>query len=70
LFKNIGKIMKLFTSILFSASFAIATSVNVAHVQAQEINQPQANTTQNSLDIRANSDFWVCPSWLCGGGGR
>ena len=58
--------MKLFTSILFSASFAIATSASIPHVQAQELNQSQANTAQSRLDTRANSDFWVCPSWLCG----
>lgn len=42
--------MKLFTSILFSASFAIATSVSVPHVQAQGLNQSQANTAQEKLN--------------------
>ena len=43
--------MKLFTSILFSASFAIATSVNIPHAQAQGLNQAQANTAQEKLNI-------------------
>jgi len=41
--------MKLITSIVFSATFAIATSVSVPHVQAQGLNQPQANTAQEKL---------------------
>jgi hypothetical protein len=50
--------MKLITSILFSASFAIATSVNVPHVQAQELNQPQANTAQEKLNNRTQPQGW------------
>jgi len=42
--------MKTITSILFSTTFAIATSVNVPHVQAQELNQSQANTAQEKLN--------------------
>ena len=52
--------MKLITSILFSASFAIATSVNVPHVQAQELNQPQANTAQEKLNSSTQTDARVC----------
>jgi len=54
--------MKLFTSILFSASFAIATSVNVPHVQAQELNQSQANTAQEKLNnsTQPQATFGIC----------
>ena len=57
--------MKLFTSILFSASFAIATSVNVPHIQAQEINQPQANTAQEKLNNIVQPQFLICTPWGC-----
>ena len=55
--------MKLFTSILFSASFAIATSVNVPHVQAQELNQSQANTAQEKLNSSTQPQGY---GWFCG----
>jgi hypothetical protein len=42
--------MKTITSILFSTTFAIATSVSVLHVQAQGLNQSQANTAQEKLN--------------------
>ncbi|MFM7572196.1 MAG: hypothetical protein ACKO4S_03510 [Snowella sp.] len=62
--------MKLITSILFSASFAIATSVNVPHVQAQELNQPQANTAQEKLNTTTKPQgFCFVTPWgrMCGG---
>jgi hypothetical protein len=60
--------MKLITSIVFSATFAIATSVNVPHVQAQGLNQAQANTAQEKLNdsTQPQARFWWCeiaPSW-------
>ena len=62
--------MKTITSILFSTTFAIATSVNVPHVQAQGLNQAQANTAQEKLNISTQSQLIgrFCPPWLsCGG---
>ncbi len=57
--------MKLITSILFSASFAIATSVNVPHVQAQGLNQSQPNTAQEQLNDSTQSQGYgrFCPVW-------
>jgi len=53
--------MKLLTSILFSASFAIATSVNASHAQAQGLNRPQANTAQEKLNdaVQPQSCTWI-----------
>jgi len=53
--------MKLITSIVFSATFAIATSVNVPHVQAQGLNQSQANTAQEKLNNSTQTDarLWI-----------
>jgi hypothetical protein len=52
--------MKLFTSILFSASFAIATSVSVPHVQAQGLNRVQANTAQEKLNSSTQTQGFFC----------
>jgi hypothetical protein len=57
--------MKLITSILLSATFAIATSVNVPHVQAQELNQSQANTAQEKLDSTTQPQGYFCWRWIC-----
>jgi len=53
--------MKLITSIVFSATFAIATSVNVPHVQAQGLNQPQDNTAQEKLNdaVQPQACTWI-----------
>lgn len=54
--------MKLITSIVFSATFVIATSVNVPHIQAQGLNQPQANTAQEKLNssTQPQATFGIC----------
>jgi len=53
--------MKFFTSILFSASFAIATSANIPHAQAQGLNQPQDNTAQEKLNdaVQPQACTWI-----------
>lgn len=58
--------MKVITSIIFSATFAIATSVSVPHVQAQGLNQPQSNTAQEKLNSSTQTDARVCiPGYGC-----
>jgi hypothetical protein len=57
--------MKLITSIVFSATFAIATSVSVAHVQAQGLNQSQANTAKESLQKNTQTQLFCIPFFGC-----
>jgi hypothetical protein len=54
--------MKIIISILFSTTFAIATSVNIPHVQAQGLNQAQANTAQEKLNSSTQPQY----GWFCG----
>lgn len=54
--------MKVITSIIFSATFAIATSVSVPHVQAQGLNQSQSNTAQEKLNSSTQPQY----GWFCG----
>jgi hypothetical protein len=53
--------MKLITSIVFSATFAITTSVSVPHVQAQGLNQPQDNTAQEKVNdaVQPQACTWI-----------
>jgi hypothetical protein len=56
--------MKIITSIIFSSTFAIVTSVSIPHVQAQGLNQSQANAAQEKLNSSTQPKGYICIKWI------